>query len=88
MLCFVLALFCSSQHFRSSKLKVTYPIQSSPVRTEPDHLPVSQVCPLSAMDPANIIVLRDRVFGLTELSDKIFSYLDFESIKAACLVSR
>ena len=40
------------------------------------------------MEPANMIVLTNQVFGLYELRDKIFSYLDPSSIKAAALVSR
>ena len=40
------------------------------------------------MEPANLIVLRDQVFGLYELRDKIFSLLDPASVKAAAMVSR
>ena len=43
------------------------------------------------MDHANIIVPIDpidRVFGLVELTDPIFGYLDPTSVKAAALVSR
>ena len=40
------------------------------------------------MDPANILLPRDRVFGLAELRDKIFGYLDPASIKTAALVSK
>ena len=39
-------------------------------------------------DPDNIIVPRDRVFGLVELINKIFSYLDPASVKAASRVSK
>ena len=40
------------------------------------------------MDLADVILLRDRVFGLSELSEKIFGYLDPDSVKAAALVSK
>ena len=36
----------------------------------------------------DLLVPRDRVFGLPELADLIFSYLDPDSIKAAARVSR
>ena len=39
-------------------------------------------------DQAIINDLRDRVFGLAELSDKIFSYLDPASVKEASRVSK
>ena len=42
------------------------------------------------MDPADVIPNspRDRVFGLSELYEKIFSYLDPNSVKAAALVCK
>ena len=40
------------------------------------------------MDLEDVIVLRDRVFGLSELSEKIFAYLDPDSVKAAALVCK
>ena len=50
---------------------------------------VLSFCSVSkVMDPANILVPRDRVFGLAELRDKIFGYLDPASIKTAALVSK
>ena len=39
-------------------------------------------------DPDKTIVLRDCVFGLAELTDKIFSYLDPASVKAVSQVSK
>ena len=40
------------------------------------------------MDPSIIIVSRQKVFAMSELLDKIFSYLDPRSVKAVALVSR
>ena len=40
------------------------------------------------MNPEEVIVLRDRVFGLSELYEKIFGYLDPPSVKAFALVSK
>ena len=42
---------------------------------------------LPTMDPA-YIGSRECVFGLSELREMIFSYLDPTSVKAAALVSR
>ena len=51
------------------------------------HSAVSPVL-FDIMDPANILLPSDQVFGLSELRDQIFGYLDPSSVKAAALVSR
>ena len=40
------------------------------------------------MNPEEVIVPRDRVFGHSDLHEKIFGYLDPLSVKAATLVCK
>lgn len=76
----MLALIFNSKHFTfqklSSKLK-SFKLFCSYVSVSLSSL-ISQ-----AMDPS-----IDNLLALTELRERIFSYLDPDSIKAAALVSR